>query len=76
MTDYLRWFMAGLAIIGSVLVTSISPEFRLIAFSVWLVSNGYLLVDFARKKDYPVVTIYIIYEICNVIGVLSNYKVI
>ena len=73
MTAYLRWAMAPLAIVGAVLVTSVSPEYRFIAFTVWMVSNGYLLVDFLRRKDYPVVAIYIVYEICNIAGMINNW---
>ena len=67
--------MAVLAIVGAVLVTSVSPEFRFIAFTVWLVSNGYLLVDFLKRKDYPVVAIYVVYEVCNMVGMYNNWSV-
>jgi hypothetical protein len=75
MNNYLRWGMAVLAIVGAALVTATSPEYRFIAFAAWIVSNGYLLVDFINKKDYPLVAIYIIYEVFNVIGVINNWSV-
>ena len=69
-------FMAVLAILGAALSTSIMPEYRFVAFSLWCISNCYLLRDFFLRKEYAWVVVYIVYEIFNVIGVINNYKVI
>ena len=67
--------MAALAISGAALTTSLLPEFRFWGFAVWILSNGYLLTEFYRRKEYEWVFVYIIYEILNVVGAFNNWSV-
>jgi hypothetical protein len=68
--------MAVLAISGAAFTISLSPEFRVIGFAIWTISNGYLLRDFYLRKEYEWVTVYTIYEILNVMGVINNWRVL
>jgi hypothetical protein len=67
--------MAALAMGGAALTTSLLPEYRFWGFAVWIVSNGYLLREFFRQKQYEWVLVYIIYEIFNVLGAYNNWSV-
>lgn len=67
--------MAALAISGAALTTSLMPEFRFWGFAVWVLSNGFLLLEFLRQKQYEWVVVYIIYEVFNVLGAYNNWSV-
>lgn len=68
--------MAALAIGGAAFTTSLYPELRAVGFAIWVISNGYLLRDFYLRKEYEWVTVYIIYEILNIVGVVNNWNAI
>lgn len=70
----LTMFMAALAIGGAAFTTSLSPEFRALGFTIWIVSNAYLMREFYIRKEYEWVVVYVIYEALNVVGVINNYK--
>ena len=67
--------MAAVAIAGAALTISLMPEYRFWGFALWIVSNGYLLREFFRQKQYEWVVVYIIYEILNVMGAWNNWGV-
>jgi hypothetical protein len=66
--------MAALAIGGAAFTTSLSPELRALGFAIWVISNGYLLRDFYLRREYEWVTVYLIYEALNVVGVVNNWN--
>lgn len=67
------WITMLLAILGAYWSSDPLAIWRGAGFSVWLFSNGYLLVHFYKDKNVPMVILFILYEIFNLRGVYSNW---
>lgn len=74
MIDLLRWLMVAFSIAGAFLTPQIPAKCRLAGFTLWIISNGYLMASFYLAKDYPLFVMYVIYEIANILGVINNFK--
>lgn len=72
----LGMLMAAVAMGGAALTISILPQYRMMGFILWIISNGYLLKEFSRQKQYEWVLVYLVYEVLNVMGAINNWRII
>jgi hypothetical protein len=62
-----------LSMTGAYLTSDASAYFRMLGFSIWLVSNGLIAIGFYYNKNWFMVVTYIFFEMVNVRGVLNNW---
>jgi hypothetical protein len=68
----LEYITMILAMIGSVYAANYLPSDRAIGFSMWILSNGYMMIGFYRAKNMPYFLLFVFYEIQNIRGVVNN----
>jgi hypothetical protein len=69
----LYWLTMVTALIGAYWSSDASAFYRGLGFLVWIGSNGYLLIQFNKEKNLPMVLQFLAYEIFNTRGVLNNW---
>ena len=63
-----------LSMSGAYLTSDASAYFRMLGFSIWLVSNFIIAVGFYYNKNWFMVATYVFFEIVNVRGVWNNWN--
>lgn len=61
-----------LSVLGAFLASSSHHRSRCIGYCVWLASNGAIAVNFYYDGNWPMVATFVLYEIFNIRGVISN----
>ena len=70
----LEYLTLLLAVIGAFFSSDPSSQYRLIGFSLWVISNGYMLYGFIMQKNVPYSILFFLYEIFNIRGIISNWN--
>lgn len=67
--EVLEWIGSGLAIIGAILI-ALNIKLELIAFSIYLISNLFLLAFSYKKKHRGLLIMTATFVIINLIGII------
>lgn len=68
----LEYTAAATGILGACLITSLSPQWRTVAFAIWLVSNGAWIIWGLRGRHFGMVGMQSMFMVTSVIGFCKN----
>lgn len=68
----LEYLTMLVAFLGATFASDSNQFMRLIGFSCWIFSNGYMLFGFVKQRNVPYSILFFLYELANIRGIFSN----